>query len=85
MINVKRGEFMVWGVKADHTEGPIDVLDLDEESWRRFVMGKLMEVRCVFDRYPEAGDYRGGHPMRERSLPQEPIQKPKEKRHAAND
>jgi hypothetical protein len=41
---MKRGQVMIRGTLPDGTEGPIDVMDLDEESFRAFFIEQLTTV-----------------------------------------
>ena len=46
-IDARRGSLVVRGERTDGSIGEIDVLDLDEESWRRFVLSKLADLGTV--------------------------------------
>lgn len=43
---LERGQVFVRGLKADGKMGPIDALDLDEESFRRFIL-ELLANQCL--------------------------------------
>jgi len=47
MIEARRGSLVVRGERTDGSIGEIDALDLDEASFRRFVLCKLAELGAL--------------------------------------
>jgi hypothetical protein len=72
---IDRGELLVRGVRLDGSVGAIDVLDLDETSFRRWVVGKLVEMRAPGLQHIKPG---AGQPLLRERKPEivKPVRQP---------